>query len=78
MSENNSLRDRLKDSGEDESPARLVRFSKVDICVLGLLIAVGGPLKCLREEVSAPNVSAGAIVAVLGIVGASWVHAVPS
>jgi hypothetical protein len=71
LSENNSSRDRPKDPGKDESRVRSVRsFLGLILCVLGLLSAAGGILEVVvGGAASASNVSAGAIGAVLSIVG---------
>ena len=71
LSENNSSRDRPKDPGKDESRVRSVRsFLGLILCVLGLLSAAGGILEVfVGGAASASNVSAGAIGAMLSIVG---------
>ncbi len=71
MSEKNSSRSRPEDPGEDERRVRSVRsFLGLILCVLGLLLAVGGILETfVGGAASVSNISAGAIGAVLGIVG---------
>ena len=71
MSERNFSRGRPEDPASDERRVRSVRsFLGLIVCVLGLLMAVGGILEVfVGGAASASNISSGATGIVLGIVG---------